>query len=210
MFLGQQWESLQQRLDAVQGQIPFGSKLQPPRHLVGLLIAGEDHRFYQHHGVDPFALCRAAWKTYWCDERQGGSTIAMQLVRTLTGNYEKSVRRKLIEIALAIKLTRYVDKDRIPVIYIWVAYYGSRMSNFRQACSRLNLRPDSLTIKDAALLVARLKYPEGLSSDPERSSKIESRALYILDRAKKLSYQPVPKIDRDGTISGICAHSRID
>ena len=81
--------------------------------LLRLLIAGEDHRFKFHSGVDVIALIRASWKTLILKQREGGSTIAMQLVRVLTGKYDKTIDRKLEEMFLAYKLTKYVSKQEI-------------------------------------------------------------------------------------------------
>lgn len=161
--------------------------------MIEFLILAEDHRFFRHPGVDPWALCRAGWKTYFCHSRQGGSTIAMQLVRTLTGRRERSCERKALEIALAWRLSRYLSRDRLPVLYLWCAYYGWRMSNFRDACTRLGLNPASTTALDDALLVARLKYPEPRYHDHRSTRRIRRRALHILSLAGLLpehSYSP--------------------
>jgi membrane peptidoglycan carboxypeptidase len=149
------------------------------------LIVGEDRRFYRHLGVDVLALCRAVWKTVFCGSRQGASTIAMQLVRTIMGRHEKTWRRKLIEIILAMRLSQRVSKDRLPVLYLWVAYYGWGMNNFRQACSRLGIDPRSVSIFEAAKLVARLKYPEPSNFDAERLKKIYRRALHLITLANR-------------------------
>ena len=144
------------------------------------LIVGEDRRFYGHPGVDLFALCRAAWKTFFCGVKQGGSTIAMQFVRTITGRYEKSWRRKFIEIFLAVRLMQCVPKDRLPILYLWVAYYGWKMNNFRQACLRLGINPKSISDFEAAKLVARLKYPEPRKCSTEHFRKIHRRGWYLM------------------------------
>ncbi len=82
----------------------------PTTQMCKFLIVGEDHRFYYHPGVDILALCRAVWKNVFSGTRQGASTIAMQFVRTITGRYEKTWRRKVIEIFLAVRLSQHVSK----------------------------------------------------------------------------------------------------
>lgn len=154
--IGVQWNHLCDSIDKLELEISETDSPVPTRQMCEFLIAGEDHRFYRHPGVDIFALCRALWKTFLCGVRQGGSTIAMQFVRTITGRFEKSWRRKFIEIFLAVRLMRYVSKDRLPILYLWVAYYGWRMNNFKQACLRLGINPKSVSAFEAAKLVARL------------------------------------------------------
>ena len=85
-----------------------------------LLVVGEDHRITRHPGVDPLALCRAAWRTYFRGRREGGSTVAMQLVRLLTGRFERSWQRKAAEMILAMLMTRHVPSDELPALYLSV------------------------------------------------------------------------------------------
>ena len=155
-----EWEGLRDKLEQIISDMDSSGPPKPTQRMCQLLVAGEDHRFQFHPGVDPIALCRAIWKTVFCGCRQGGSTIAMQLVRTVTKRYEWTWRRKLLEMVLAVRLTRHLGRERLPSLYLWVAYYGWRMNSFNQACSRIGIDPLSTSELDAAMLVARLKYPE--------------------------------------------------
>lgn len=179
--LRSEWIKLREAIDLVEAQLACTVIPTPTDQMCKFLIAGEDHRFYHHLGVDPLALCRAAWKTVFCGCQQGASTIAMQIVRTITGRYEKTWRRKVCEIILAVRLTQYVDKERLPILYLWVAYYGWRMNNFDQACSRLLINPISISELEAAKFVARLKYPEPRDYNIYRLRKIQCRAQYLLE-----------------------------
>ena len=181
-----QWEHLRDSVNELEVEIAQTDFPLPTSQMCEFLIVGEDRRFYRHPGVDIFALCRALWKTFFCGIRQGGSTIAMQFVRTITGRYEKSWRRKFIEIFLALCLMRYVSKDRLPVLYLWVAYYGWRMNNFKQACLRLGINPKSIDAFEAAKLVARLKYPEPRKCSPEHFRKIQHRGWYLITLAHRV------------------------
>ena len=175
-----QWKQLCDAIDKLELEIAETDLPIPTLQMCELLIVGEDHRFYRHLGVDIFALCRALWKTFFCGVRQGGSTIAMQFVRTITGRCDKSWRRKFIEIFLAVHLIRHVSKDRLPILYLWVAYYGWRMNNFKQACLRLGINPKSVSAFEAAKLVARLKYPEPRKCSPEHYKKIHRRGWHLM------------------------------
>jgi len=180
VLLSTEWIKLRETVNQIESQIDSHDSIKPTQKMCQYLIAGEDHRFYCHSGVDPVALCRAVWKSVFCDSQQGGSTIAMQLVRTITGRYEKTWRRKLLEIILAVRLTHHVDRDRLPIMYLCVAYYGWRMNNLNQACSRLRIDPVSISQMDAAKLVARLKYPEPRNYSGEREQKIQCRAEHLI------------------------------
>ena len=121
-----EWRRVRTSIDSLEKEIEKAAFPCPTQRMCKLLIAGEDHRFNRHPGVDAVALCRAVWNTYFHGSRQGGSTIAMQLVRTLTGRYERTVLRKISEIVLAVCVTQHVPKGRIPLLYLWCAYYGWR------------------------------------------------------------------------------------
>lgn len=178
-----EWQKLQFRVQILRESC---SSTNTTSVLSALLVAGEDHRFQYHFGVDPIALCRATWRSVFCRRREGGSTIAMQLVRVLTGKYENTLSRKTLEIYLAVKLTNLVPKNEIPVLYLSVAYYGWKMNGLGQACARLSLDPTSMSFQDAASIIARLKYPEPRHSSPSRIRKINIRTNHIMRRYKEL------------------------
>ena len=154
-----------------------------PRRLpgcVGLLVLAEDHRFRRHLGVDPWALCRAVWQTLFCNSPQGGSTIAMQLVRTILRSRQPTMIRKAKEIVLAVMLSNYADKAQLPTIYLWCAYYGWRMNNFVEACSRLRIDIATVSPIEEARLIARIKYPQPRAPKGTRMAQIQRRAFHVL------------------------------
>ena len=175
-----EWERLRNKVDRIIAEMDSSDSPKPTRQMCQLLVAGEDRRFHHHPGMDPIALCRAIWKTVFCNHRQGGSTIAMQLVRTLTGCYELTCRRKLLEMILAVRLTRHTGRERLPALYLWAAYYGWRMNNFKQACSRVGIDPLSASELESAMLVARLKYPEPRNFHREQMRRIQYRAVHLI------------------------------
>ena len=176
------WIELKREIDLVKREYDRQREAHPNAQMCSLLILGEDHRFYCHPGFDPIALCRAAWRTFVCGRREGGSTIAMQLVRALTRRYDNTILRKTREIVLAVRLIQYVPKEDLPGLYLWVAYYGWRMNNFLQACDRLGIDPASQDLYSAAQLAARLKYPQPKVVSAKRLRKIEQRCVYLMER----------------------------
>jgi membrane peptidoglycan carboxypeptidase len=152
-----------------------------PHHLVLALIAAEDHRFWRHCGIDPIALCRALWYFAARNKVIGGSTLEQQLARTLTGDKSRTIRRKLRELCMAAVVEATVPKEDIPGLYLSVAYFGWRMNGILEACRRLGFNPSLLTQRQAAELVARLKYPEPSSPSTERSNQIKLRARHVFN-----------------------------
>ena len=110
----------------------------------------------------------------------------MQLVRTIRGNYQLNIFRKISEIFLALKLTKSISKKEITLLYLSVAYYGWNMHGLEQACIKLNLNIDDLSSTQAASLIARLKYPEPKKKSKYREKQIKQRTIYILSRYSKI------------------------
>jgi membrane peptidoglycan carboxypeptidase len=146
-----------------------------------LLVSGEDHRHAWHSGFDPIAICRALWRRLAYGSHEGASTIEQQLVRTITGRYERTLERKLKEIVLAFLVCEAFSRKDLPAVYLAIAYYGWHMNGYRQACKRLRIRPDSLALDRAASLVARLKYPEPKIAPDTRRQQIDRRSKHLLN-----------------------------
>jgi penicillin-binding protein 1A len=136
-------------------------------------IAVEDRRFLDHDGVDAEGVIRALWADLRAGEVvQGGSTITQQLVRNLYTSPERTVRRKLTEACLAVKLERSWDKNRILGAYLNQVYYGAQ-SYGAQAASQtyFSTSAASLDLREAALLAGLPQAPSAYDPlvAPERA-----------------------------------------
>jgi penicillin-binding protein 1A len=129
-------------------------------------VAIEDHRFYQHGGVDYEGIARAAWKDISAGQVvQGGSTITQQLVRNLYISKERTFKRKLKEACLAIKLSRAKSKDWILAQYMNQVYYGNHAYGIEAASQTyFSKHARDLTLDQAALLAGLPQAPS--SYDP--------------------------------------------
>jgi penicillin-binding protein 1A len=115
--------------------------------LADAFLAAEDDRFYEHPGVDWQGLARAvATNVAAGGLREGGGTITMQLARNTVLTSERSLRRKLKEVFLALRLEREFTKNEILTLYLNRIFLGQRAygvggggSGFRQAQSDLTL-----------------------------------------------------------------------
>ncbi|MPY69603.1 MAG: hypothetical protein GEU92_05915 [Alphaproteobacteria bacterium] len=174
------WKLVRDRIDCEQAFLAQRPDLAPPLIAQQLLISGEDHRNGKHPGFDSVAIGRAIWRRIAYGKREGASTIEQQLVRTVTGRYERSIRRKAKEIILAALVSAYYPKYILPSIYLSIAYYGWRMNGYQQACRRLHFTPNSLQFAEAASLVARLKYPEPKSAPSIRTLQIQRRSEHLM------------------------------
>lgn len=106
-----------------------------PDTYIDAIIAVEDHRFYEHFGVDPIALVRAMWNNILAGRlAEGGSTITQQLAKNMYFTQEKSFVRKVAEAFMAFKIEREYSKDEILELYVNTIYFGDGYYNVRDAC----------------------------------------------------------------------------
>ena len=96
-----------------------------PDHLVAALLAIEDRRFYEHHGVDPRGIARAMWANVRAGGMvQGGSTLTQQLVKNFILSSERTLTRKLNEALMALIVESRYEKDEILEAYANEIYLG--------------------------------------------------------------------------------------
>ena len=134
--------------------------------LLDLLIAAEDRRFYQHPGVDPLALGRAAGQ--WLRAGRvvsGGSTLTMQAARLLEPR-PRGLRAKAIEVFRALQLEARFSKREILGIWLTLAPQGGNIEGMRAGALAWFGRPaQRLDAAEAALLIALARRPAALSPD---------------------------------------------
>jgi membrane peptidoglycan carboxypeptidase len=151
-----------------------------PEKLALAVVCAEDHRFPFHLGVDFRSLLRILSRRVLRGAREGGSTIEQQVIRLLTGRFEKTLRRKLREQLLASTLGAFATKQEILAILVEQSYYGWRMNGIAQACQRLRLNLNCLSFDEAVGLAARLKYPEPRLMSASRRQRLLARESHLV------------------------------
>jgi len=178
-MLRREWAFLRPEILRLNADLARKPSLAPSLMAQRLLVSGEDRRHGRHPGFDAIAICRALWRRIGEGRREGASTIEQQIVRVVSNRFEPTVTRKVREVLLASLVAELLPKSATPSLYLSIGYFGWRMNGFAQACRRLGLRSASLSLDDAAALVARLKYPEPRQASVFRLHQIERRCLYL-------------------------------
>lgn len=138
-----------------------------PPHLIYAVLATEDRRFYQHHGVDPVGIARAmAANLLHRRVLQGGSTITQQLAKNLFLSRERTLKRKIQEAMLAIWLERSLTKDEILSAYLNRVYLGSGAYGV-DAAARIYFDKSAreVNLRESAILAGLLKAPSRYAPD---------------------------------------------
>lgn len=151
-----------------------------------ILISGEDHRFKYHFGFDIYAIFRASKNRIFLNKIEGASTIEQQLVRVLTNDYDKNIKRKIQEIFLSTTLADNIPRQHLPAIYLNIAYYGTNLQGLKKIMQKFNLKETSdITLQTAIEIVSRIKYPEPREFNEHRNLQIEKRKLHLIYLYKK-------------------------
>ncbi|MDR2563071.1 MAG: penicillin-binding protein 1C [Prevotellaceae bacterium] len=150
------------------------------------LIAFEDKRFYQHHGIDPIAIARAL-KQNVKDHKisQGGSTISMQIVRLMRKNHKRTLKEKIIEAIIAFRLEITHSKAEILALYASNAPFGSNIVGIDAAAWRyFGRKADELSWAEAATLAVLPNNPSLIHPGRNREAltRKRNRLLDILTR----------------------------
>lgn len=157
---------------------------QVPRQVRQAVIAIEDARFYQHHGVDWKGVGRAVWLLVTTDNVRvpGGSTITQQVARNFYLSSEYKYSRKFKEMLLAIKMEQELGKDEILALYLNRIFFGNRAYGIAAAADYYYGKPlDRLTLAESAMLAGVPKFPS--SGNPlANPARARERRDYILQR----------------------------
>lgn len=163
------------------------SREQISDELYDVLRLAEDHRNALHFGIDPIAISRAFWRNSTRKGLEGASTIEQQFVRSCTGQYERTLKRKFREQVVAIKVSRIATKREICAAFIWTAHYGDLCSGPLSILSRFGCFPSDARFLESAELVARIKFPEPSPTSTEWKGLSETRVRYLLNLSMSLS-----------------------
>ena len=153
-------------------------------HFIKALLAREDSRFYDHGGVDYVGVLRALVRTVKDPTvRQGASTISMQLARnSFDLTREKSIHRKLLEIALTRRIEAQRTKDQILELYVNRIFFGTGIFGVQRAAESYFGKPaGDLTADEGAMLAAIIRGPNKFSPFRHYDIAMSGRDM-VLDR----------------------------
>jgi len=157
-----------------------------PEHMINSVIAVEDSRFWRHKGIDYLAIARAVIKDIlYVGLKEGGSTITQQLAKVMFLTPEKTLKRKLREAALAIKIEKSLDKKEILELYLNKIYFGHGAYGVEMA-SRIYFGKSvkDITLPEAALIAGLIKAPS-LYSPYNDLTKAKERQQIVLSRMEE-------------------------
>ncbi len=157
-----------------------------PKPVINAFLSAEDKNFYNHHGVDPVSILRAAItdvSRFRANRRPvGASTITQQVAKNMLLSNEVSIERKIKEILLATRIEAALPKERILELYLNEIYLGSGAYGVAAAAlTYFDKSLDELTLGEAAFLAGLPKAPNRYS--PTRFPQTaKARRDWVLER----------------------------
>ena len=154
----------------------------PPR-VIESLLAVEDTLFFEHIGINPDAISRAMLKNIKSMRYvEGGSTLTQQLIKNIILSPEKTLKRKLTEVMLAIHIERHLSKEKILELYLNRISFGHGYHGIKTAAlGYFHKTLNELTLKEICMLVGLPKAPSFY--DPTKNKEYSiARANDIIDR----------------------------
>lgn len=158
-----------------------------PKNLINAFLAAEDANFYNHSGIDLFAIFRTSiTNTFGAISGEGSmggaSTITQQVVKNFLLTRERTFQRKIKEAILAYRISKSFPKERILELYLNQIYLGSGAYGVAAAAQvYFDKSIDELTLEEVALLATLPKAPSKL--DPRKNiQKAKERRNWVIDR----------------------------
>lgn len=162
---------------------------QVPDSMKNAVIAIEDRRFYEHHGVDYIGISRALIRDIKAGGMvEGGSTITQQLTKNTLLTTQKTLKRKVDEVFLAMQIERQYSKQEILQMYLNQIYFGDGAWGIKHAAHNyFGKDVKDLSISESALLAGLIKAPSALNPYHHLEKATQRRNL-VLAQMKKQGY----------------------
>jgi monofunctional glycosyltransferase len=180
---------LDQRVKQIQAQGSYTSFEELPDTYVDAVIAAEDHRFYDHNGIDLIAIGRAVVNDIKAMSFvEGGSTITQQLAKNLFFSQEKELTRKVAEVFMAFHLEANYSKEEILELYVNSIYFGNGCYDVASASrSYFGVEPEQMDENQCTLLAGIPNAPSvyDLTQNPDLAAQ---RQRQVVDMMVKHEY----------------------
>ncbi|SEH20741.1 transglycosylase domain-containing protein [Selenomonas sp. KH1T6] len=162
---------------------------QVPKDLQNAFVAVEDNRFYEHMGVDPRGIMRALWSNLRGQSiSEGGSTITQQLAKNAYLTQDRTLKRKVQEVFLALQLERQYTKQEILELYLNQIYFGQGAYGVQAAAKTyFGKNVEDLDLNECAMLAGIPKSPNYYSPTSNLQAA-EERKSVVLDQMEKYGY----------------------
>jgi len=161
-----------------------------PEDMIHAAVAIEDHRFFEHQGVDWVTTIKACARMFFGDSSVGGSSITQQLIKNVLLTEDEAaddvtVQRKVLEIFRAVQVEKRYDKDEILELYLNFIYLGQGCRGVRSAAATYyGKEVESLTAAECASIIGITNSPTWYDpyQNPENNEERKENILWVMNK----------------------------
>lgn len=190
--------SLDKKIEQIKSKENYTEISELPQMYINAVLAVEDHRFYNHNGIDIIAIGRAAINDIKAMSFiEGGSTITQQLAKNVYYTQEKTIERKVAEVFMAFKIEKTCNKNEILELYLNTCYFGEGCYTVKEASrSYFGKEPKDMTDAECIMLAGIPNAPSRYSpkKNPELAKQRQKQVAKKMIKNKYLTQEEVDKI----------------
>ena len=193
---------LDEKVEEIKEKANYTSLDEMPDIYKKAVVAVEDHRFYEHGGIDVIAIGRAMWNDLKAMSFvEGGSTITQQLAKNIYFTQEKELTRKVAEVFMAYKIEDNLEKDEILELYLNTSYFGNGYETVKEASrGYFEKEPMELTDYEAVMLGGIPNAPSVYAPtvNIDLSKQRANQVIEAMTKYKVIDKEGANKLLKDG------------
>ena len=168
-----------------------------PKTYVNAVIAAEDHRFYDHNGIDIIGIARAIFTDIRKQSLvEGGSTITQQLAKNIYFSQERTSRRKIAEIFMAAEIEKECEKNDILELYANTSYFGDGYYTIKDACKGYFKKDLSKLSDYECAMLAGLPNAPSVYAPTKNPELAKKRTEHVIKRMVEYEYITQKEADK--------------
>lgn len=181
--------SLIEKVEQIRKKEDYTTLQEVPQIYLQAVISVEDHRFYQHNGIDIIAIGRAIINDIKAMKLvEGGSTITQQLAKNMYFSQEKKFTRKVAEVFMAFEIEKQYDKKEILELYLNTSYFGDGYYTVKEATrGYFHKEPYQMTDGECILLAGIPNAP-AVYAPTKNLDLAKQRQIQVMNRMIKCGY----------------------
>ena len=189
-------ENIDEKVASIEKKKNYTEFADLPEMYVNAVIATEDHRFYEHSGIDFISVARAIYNDIKAKEFvEGGSTISQQLAKNIYFTQEKTGKRKVAEILMASKLDKSLSKEKIFELYANTSYFGDGYYTVKDACKGYFKKKLKEMTDYECIMLAGIPNAPSVYSPTKNLNLAKKRAEHVIRKMVENEYLIQKKAD---------------
>ena len=188
---------LERKVETIEAKENYTNIEEMPKIYINAVISVEDHRFYNHSGIDIIAIGRATINDIKAmNFVEGGSTITQQLAKNIYFTQEKKITRKIAEMFMAFKIERTYNKDKILELYLNTSYFGDGYYTVKEAAMGYFGKETREMTDSEAIMLAGIPNAPSVYAPTKNLNLAKERQKQVANKMVKYGVLTEQEVDR--------------